>query len=172
VGRGRPEQRNLDTFFEALGTERSSQLTHVTADGAEWIHTVVTKRAPKAALCLDPSTSWAWATKALDEVRRQTWNQLRSNGESRAAKTFKGSRWALIKNPGDLTGRQRTTLAGTAKTNARLYRTYLLKEQLRMVFTAKGQPGRGCSPAGSPGPAAAESLSSSNSPGPSPGSCR
>ena len=132
----------LDTFFEALGTERCAQLTHVTADGAEWIHTVVTKRAPEAALCLDPFHIVAWATKALDEVRRQTWNQLRSSGNSSAAKTFKGSRWALMKNPQDLTGRQRTTLAGIAKTNARLYRAYLLKEQLRMVFAAKGQPGR------------------------------
>jgi transposase len=132
----------LDTFFEALGTERCSQLTHVTADGAEWIHTVVTKRAPKAALCLDPFHIVAWATKALDEVRRQTWNQLRAGGGQQAAKTFKGSRWALMKNPEDLTGRQRTTLAGIAKTNARLYRAYLLKEQLRMVFAVKGQPGR------------------------------
>ena len=101
-----------------------------------------TRRAPEAALCLDPFHIVAWATKALDEVRRQTWNQLRSSGDSRAAETFKGSRWALVKNPQDLTGRQRTTLAGIAKTNARLYRAYLLKEQLRMVFAAKGQPGR------------------------------
>jgi transposase len=132
----------LGAFFEALGPDRCSLLTHVTADGAEWIHTVVTKRAPKAALCLDPFHIVAWATKALDEVRRQTWNQLRAGGGQQAAKTFKGSRWALMKNPEDLTGRQRTTLAGIAKTNARLYRAYLLKEQLRMVFAVKGQPGR------------------------------
>ena len=137
--------RNSDTlkgFFDLLGEERASQLTHVTADGAEWIHSVVRARAPKAALCLDPYHIVAWATKALDQVRRQTWNQLRSAGDHQAATAFRGSRWALVKNAEDLTGRQRTTLAGIAKTNARLYRAYLLKEQLRMVFVAKGESGR------------------------------
>jgi transposase len=47
-----------------------------------------------------------------------------------------------MKNAEDLTGRQKTTLAGIAKTNARLYRAYLLKEQLRMVFAAKGESGQ------------------------------
>jgi len=41
-------------FGAVLGTERSAQLTHVTADGAEWILTIVTRRA--TALCLDPGT--------------------------------------------------------------------------------------------------------------------
>ncbi len=43
-----------------------------------------------------------------------------------------------MKNPGDLTGEQRTTLAGVAATNKALYRAYLLKEQLRAVLPAKG----------------------------------
>lgn len=47
-----------------------------------------------------------------------------------------------MKNPGDLTGQQRTTLASIAKTNKGLYRAYLLKEQLRAVFAAKGTRGR------------------------------
>lgn len=137
--------RNAETlgaFFDALGPERSGRLTHVTADGAEWIHSTVRARAPKAALCLDPFHIVAWATKALDQVRRQAWNQLRSGGRTDAAAELKGTRWALVKNPGDLTPEQRGSLAVIAKTNARLYRAYLLKEQLRMVFAAKGQPGR------------------------------
>jgi transposase len=47
-----------------------------------------------------------------------------------------------LKNPGDLTGEQRTTLAVIAKTNNRLYRAYLFKEQLRAVFAARGRVGR------------------------------
>ena len=47
-----------------------------------------------------------------------------------------------MRNPEDLTGDQRTTLAGIATTNKALYRGYLLKEQLRAVFEAKGQHGR------------------------------
>jgi len=51
------EGRNKDTltlFFDALESTRSALLTHVSADGAEWIHSVVRQKAPQAAICLDP----------------------------------------------------------------------------------------------------------------------
>ena len=51
------EGRSKDTltlFFDALGTTRSALLKHVSADGAEWIHSVVREKAPQAAICLDP----------------------------------------------------------------------------------------------------------------------
>lgn len=44
--------------------------------------------------------------------------------------------------PADLTTEQRTSLAEIAVTNNALYRAYLLKEQLREVFRAKGRAGR------------------------------
>ncbi len=132
----------VQTFFDALGEDRAARLTHISADGAEWIHTVVAERAPHAVLCLDPFHVVAWATQALDAVRRDVWNDLRRTGRRDQAKTLKGSRWALVKNPGDLTGEQRTTLAGIATTNKALYRGYLLKEQLRAVFEVKGAQGK------------------------------
>ena len=82
-----------------------------------------------------------WATKALDEVRREVWNAARKGGQKTVAKELKNARFALWKNPGDLTERQACTLAGIAKTNAPLYRAYLLKEQLRQVFQLKGAEG-------------------------------
>jgi len=44
------EGRNKDTmirFFDALGEARSGLFTHVSADGAEWIHMVVVQKAPQ-----------------------------------------------------------------------------------------------------------------------------
>ncbi len=79
----------------------------------------------------------AWATKALDEVRRGLAAELRRTGRAGQATTIKKTRWALLKNPPDLTGDQRTTLAAIAKDNGALYRSYLLKEQLRMIFQAE-----------------------------------
>ncbi len=116
--------------------------THVSADGAEWIHSAVTEAAPQAVLCVDPFHVVAWATKALDEVRRGLWNELRRGGKGEQAASLKGSRWALVKNPEDLTRDQRETLAGIATTNKGLYRAYLLKEQLRAAFATKGEKGR------------------------------
>lgn len=54
------------------------------------------------------------------------------------ARELKGARFALWKNPQDLTRRQRGKLARIAVVNQRLYRAYLLKEELRLVFKVKG----------------------------------
>jgi transposase len=78
----------------------------------------------------------AWATQALEEVRRSLAAPLRRTGHPDQATTIKHTRWALLKNPPDLTAEQRTTLAAIAKDNGALYRAYLLKEQLRMIFQA------------------------------------
>jgi transposase len=47
-------KKTVHGFFDLLGAERCGALTHVSADGAEWISAVVGERAPNAALCLDP----------------------------------------------------------------------------------------------------------------------
>ena len=126
----------LRTFFDTLGPQRCKLLTHVSADGAEWIHDVVRERAPQAKICLDPFHIVQWATKALDQLRRRIQGDLRRAGRPEQAKSLKGSRWALLKNLLELNPDQKATLAGIQRDNARLYRGYLLKEQLRYVFRA------------------------------------
>ena len=121
-------------FFTELGEERCAKIEKVSCDGAEWIMDVVEELCPNATICLDPFHVVQWATNALDEVRREVWNAARKAGFGDDAKDLKGARWALWKNPGNLTSRQRTTLAVIEKTNKPLYRAYLLKEHLRLVF--------------------------------------
>jgi transposase len=134
-------KKSVHGFFDLLGAERCRTLTHVSADGAEWIATVVAKRAPNAALCLDPFHVVKWAGNALDEVRRQVWNDARRAGMKALAGQLKDSRYALWKKPEDLTERQRAKLSLIQTVNKPLYRAYLLKEQLRKVF-APGGPER------------------------------
>ncbi len=80
------------------------------------------------------------ATDALDEVRREVLNEVRKTGDITAAKDLKGARFwfasefALWKNPENLTDRQAAKLSSIQKTNARLYRAHLLKEQLRQIY--------------------------------------
>jgi transposase len=124
----------VDSFFERLGQERCAQLTHVSSDGAEWILVPVEEHCPNATICLDPFHVVQWATSALDKVRREIWNQIRRSGHKADAIELKGSRWALLRNAQDLTLHQAAKLAVVAKLNAPLYRAYLLKEHLRMVF--------------------------------------
>jgi transposase len=68
----------LRRFFDALGSERSAQITHVSADAAEWIADVVTERCPAAIRSADPFHVVAWATEALDAERRRAWNDARA----------------------------------------------------------------------------------------------
>ncbi len=140
-------------FFDLLGEERCRLITHVSADGADFIDTIVARRCPQALRVADPFHIVRWATDALDEVRRQAWNQARSQarqepacspGRPRAdaaprpaselAKGLKGARYALWKNPENLTENQQVKLAWIAATDPRLHRAYLLKEGLRVVF--------------------------------------
>jgi len=58
------------------------------------------------------------------------------------ARDLKGARYALWKNPENLTERQQLNLAWVAKVNHQLLRAYLLKEQLREVFRLKGEEGK------------------------------
>jgi transposase len=46
------------------------------------------------------------ATDALDKVRREVWNDARRQGQERLAEELKGARFALWKNPENLTARQ------------------------------------------------------------------
>ena len=132
------DEHTLDGFFDALGPQRCQQLELVSADAAGWIAAVVARRCPAARICLDPFHIVAWATDALDEVRREVWNAARRGGDTALARELKGARFALWKNPGDLTARQRGKLARIAEVNRPLYRAYLLKEELRLVFKVKG----------------------------------
>ncbi|MGA1827286.1 ISL3 family transposase [Microbacterium sp.] len=145
---------NLATFFDALGPERSAQITHVSADGAAWIAAVVAERCPNAVRCADPFHVVKWATDALDEVRRAAWNDARKaartnetpRGQGRPAKDapprpdsaraagVKNSRYALWKNPENLTEKQKVKLAWIVQTDPRLGRAYYLKEGLRVIF--------------------------------------
>ncbi len=147
------DMATLQTFFDLLGPQRCARITHVSADGADFISTMVAKNCPSAVRCADPFHVVRWATEALDEVRRQAWNDARrlarateKRGLGRPpadapprpaterARGITGARYALWKNPENLTEKQRAKLEWIAHTDPRLYRAYQLKEGLRLIF--------------------------------------
>ena len=128
------DRKTVEAFFDALGETRCKQIELVSCDMAGWIAGPVADRLPDAVRCVDPFHVVMLATDALDEVRREVWNDARRAGELAAAKDLKGARFALWKNPENLTDRQAAKLSSIQKTNARLYRAYLLKEQLRQIY--------------------------------------
>ncbi|WP_206448800.1 ISL3 family transposase, partial [Agrococcus sp. KRD186] len=147
------DRATVRQFFDLLGPERCAQITHVSADGAGFIDAIVAEKCPAAVRVADPYHVVSWATDALDEVRREAWNDARTlarsepkrgRGRPRAdapprpgserATALKGARYSLWKNPENLTEHQQAKLAWVAKTDPKLYRSYLLKEGLRVIF--------------------------------------
>jgi len=132
----------VGAFFDALGPDRARLLTHVSADGAEWIHDVVRARAPQALICLDAFHVVKWAGGRLDELRRRLAAELRAAGCEDQAATLGNGMWALRKDYRKLSPGQRGALAAIAADNKPLYKAYLIKEQLREAFKVKGEDGK------------------------------
>ena len=135
------DKKTLEAFFDTLGEQRCDKIRLVSADGAEWIGGVVKQKCQNATVCMDPFHVVQWCTDALDEVRRDVWNAARHGGMKALASDLKGARFALWRNPEDLSVNQQAKLSWVQKTNGRLYRAYLLKEQLRQVFKLRGDAG-------------------------------
>jgi transposase len=128
------DRKTVLAFFDALGEERCKQIELISADMAAWISGPIAERCPDATRCVDPFHVVMLATEALDQVRREVWNEARRQGNLELARELKGARFAVWKNPENLTDRQATKLATIQQTNTRLYRAYLLKEQLRQIY--------------------------------------
>jgi transposase len=101
---------------------------------ASWITGPIAERCPNATICYDPFHLVKLATDALDDIRREVWNEARRAGQKQLAAELKGARFAPWKNPGNLTEPQKLKLARIQKLNHRLYRAYLLAQQLRQIY--------------------------------------
>jgi transposase len=134
------DRQTVERFLDELGEARCKQIELVSCDMAGWIAGPVAERLAGAVRCVDPFHVVMLATDALDEVRREVWNEARRAGQDQLARRLKGARYALWKNPENLTGRQRSKLAEVQHTNRRLYRAYLLKEQLRQIYRLEPGP--------------------------------
>ena len=113
---------------------RASRLRAVSMDMTGGYAKSVRDHAPRATIVIDNYHVVQLATKALDEVRREHWNDLRHAGQADAAKQFKHDRWALLKNPDELNDRQATTLAAIQAGGGKLARAWAMKEMVRAIF--------------------------------------
>lgn len=136
AGKGRGAA-TLERFFDELGEEETNKLRAVSIDMSGGYQKALRNRCPHASVCFDPFHVVALCNRALDELRRALWNRL---GKSRGSgKVIKGTRWALLKDPSALTESQQGTLALLQKLNSPLYRGYLLKEQLRAIYSPQSR---------------------------------
>jgi len=127
-----PEQPAADAEHHV--GERAAKLTAVSMDMGDGYAKSVRRHAPQAVIRIDNYHVVQLATKALDEVRREHWNELRRAGERDAAKAFKDARWSLLKNPDDLNDTQIETLAALHAAGGKAPRAWAMKEMVRAIF--------------------------------------
>ncbi len=120
----------LGAFFEELGKERCAKLEAVTLDLSAAYIKAVTEASPEARLIFDRFHVQRLAHDALDQVRRQQWRAADADEK----KAIKGTRFALQKNPWNLTDVEQGKLTDVQRTNRPLYRAYLLKETLARIL--------------------------------------
>lgn len=128
-GKEGKDAETLKAFFKDLGEERRKEIKGVSMDMSAAFMNAVRDAVPWAQIVFDRFHVECLASKALDETRRDLWQELRKS-DPKAAKTLKHSRWALLKDPVDLTEAQAAKLSEIQHGNAPLYRGYLLREQL------------------------------------------
>jgi transposase len=132
---GRPgkNQFAFDEFFAELGEDRTRTIKAVTLDMAPAFRRAVLNNAPQADICIDPFHVVQLVNRALEAERRALWRELQHEDAALANK-FRGARWALLKNPEDLTSKQALTLEMIRESGNKLWEGYLLKESIRSVF--------------------------------------
>ncbi|MGH3721285.1 MAG: ISL3 family transposase [Pseudonocardiaceae bacterium] len=130
----------LNAFFGELPEGAAEALEAVSMDLGPAFAESVRTHAPRATICFDPFPVVTLVTDALDAVRRQVWQSARKLRDQGIVKRFEGARWALLKNPIDLTEDQSGTLREIKRSGGALWRAYQLKEALRAVFAGDLDP--------------------------------
>ncbi len=125
--------QTLNAFFEELGPERCAQLEAVTLDMSAAYLKAVTEASPQARVIFDRFHVQRLAHDALDQVRREEIRE--ADPEVRAE--LKKSRFALHKNPWNLSTIESAKVAQVQKANQPLYRAYLLKESLARILDGR-----------------------------------
>jgi transposase len=129
VGRDRTRE-TMARFFHWLGPRRTRAIHTVCSDMAAAYGDAIRMHLPAATHVVDRFHVSQHLSRALDEVRRQTWRQL----VGRARVEWKHTRFLWLRNPENLRRSERTRLSSLLKLNSPIVRAYLLKEDLRRFW--------------------------------------
>jgi len=129
IGKGRTKD-TLAGFFDALGKRRSKNLRAVCMDMWAAYYDVVQERAVNATICFDRFHVVRHLNDAVDQVHRALVREL--SGPTKAL--VKGTRFVLLKNPWNLTPKQKRSLRELVRSNSPLSRAYYLKEDFQRFW--------------------------------------
>jgi len=125
----------LAAFFAELGPERCASIELVSIDMAAGYIQAVQQALPRATIVFDRFHVARLAQDAVTEVRRAQMRLLDPGDRP----PIKNTRWALLRNPENLRASDKAKLDVVRRTNAPLYRAYLLKETFLDIFTYRSR---------------------------------
>jgi len=130
IGRDRTA-KTLLRFFKMMGQRRSAALQFVCSDMWRPYLEVIAQKASQALHILDRFHLVARLNKALDEIRATEARRLACEGYE---PVLTHSRWCLLKNPENLTDKQRVKLTDLLRYDLKSVRGYLLKESFQCLW--------------------------------------
>lgn len=125
--------QTLQAFFDELGPERAATIRAVSIDMSGGYEKAIRENIPDAEICFDPFHVVRLAQRAVDQVRRDEWN-AHERSHTKTGKWIKGTRWSLLKAPAKQTTGQLALLAEVQQANKPMFRAFLLKEELRLLY--------------------------------------
>lgn len=131
-GRG---QETLRAFFEEHGEALGKRVKAVCCDMWQPYIDMLKEHLPDATLVFDKFHIMRHLLKAVDEVRREEARELKKTNPE----LLKRTRYIWLKNPENLTDRQRARLGHLEQLNLRCNRAYLLKESFREFWGYKSK---------------------------------
>jgi len=135
-GEGR-SQETLRAFFEEHGQTLQEGVKAVCCDMWQPYIDMVKEHLPEATLVFDKFHIMQHLLKAVDDVRREEARELKKTNPE----LLKRTRYIWLKNPENLTDKQRARLGYLEGLNLRSNRAYLLKESFREFWEYKS---KGC----------------------------
>ena len=131
-GEGRSEE-TLGAFFKEHGEALKQRVKAVCCDMWQPYIDMIQERLPDATLVFDKFHITQHLLKAVDEVRREEARELKKTNPEILQRT----RYIWLKNPENLTDKQRARLGYLEQLNLRCNRAYLLKESFREFWEYK-----------------------------------
>jgi transposase len=124
--------QTLQAFFDQLG-DRTGSIRAISIDMSSGYEKAIRANAPGAEVCFDPFHVVRLGQRAVDQVRRDEWN-AHERSHTPKGRWIKGTRWSLLKAPEKQSVGQLALLGEVAQANQALYRAFLLKEELRLLY--------------------------------------
>lgn len=130
LGRGFDE---VSKSLATLGKDKLSKIVFVSLDMWDPYIKAIKELCPNAELIFDKFHVVKKVNEALDKVRKKEFSKASDNERIE----MKHKRWIILKKESNLDKDEKETLNQLMGNNERLYKAYLLKEQILSIFSEK-----------------------------------